>query len=319
MTLNLSDASGEIVKEQLALFEPRTEGPDAFDDPSFGSNKSLPLHRWIPWVAGYSSDFVRSVLKRYQPEPGVVLDPFSGVGTTLVEAALMGHHAIGFEINPYAALASRVKMNALKLNPEELDRLRVALRAFYSARVSNGYVPASAPPPGFRTRVGFYSPAVLRKVLVIQDFIASVQDERLREAIQLAFAATMVKYSNYSYEPSLGSRQGAGKSDIEDADVIAAVDEKIGQMVADVRWVRQRPEAPGAGEVIVGSFFDSQSVLDEGVADVLITSPPYVNNYHYIRNTRPHLYWLGFVERPKDTKETGAPELREVLADRPRW
>ncbi len=34
--------------------------------------------------------------------------------------------------------------------------------------------------------------------------------------------------------------------------------------------------------------------------DLIITSPPYLNNYHYNRNTRPHLYWLGYVSTPKD-------------------
>ena len=36
--------------------------------------------------------------------------------------------------------------------------------------------------------------------------------------------------------------------------------------------------------------------------DLLVTSPPYLNNYHYNRNTRPHLYWLGFCSSPKDLK-----------------
>ena len=36
--------------------------------------------------------------------------------------------------------------------------------------------------------------------------------------------------------------------------------------------------------------------------ELLITSPPYLNNYHYNRNTRPHLYWLGFCGSPSDMK-----------------
>jgi DNA modification methylase len=34
--------------------------------------------------------------------------------------------------------------------------------------------------------------------------------------------------------------------------------------------------------------------------DLIVTSPPYLNNYHYNRNTRPHLYWLGYAAKPKD-------------------
>jgi hypothetical protein len=33
-----------------------------------------------------------------------------------------------------------------------------------------------------------------------------------------------------------------------------------------------------------------------------VTSPPYLNNYHYNRNTRPQLYWLGYVHRPQDLR-----------------
>ena len=296
----------EPASDQLSLFKPSASGSarekDSFSDPAFGSNKALPVHRWVPWVAGYSSDFVRSVLDRYLPHPGVVLDPFAGVGTTLVEAELMGHEAVGFEINPYAALASRVKVGAVRLDADALDRTVRALRAFYEGKTTNGYVPQSEPPPGFRTRVGFYSPAVLRKVLVVQDFIAGLAEGLVRDAVRLAFAATMVRYSNYSYEPSLGTRQGAGKADIEDADVLTPIVEKLEQMAADVRWLREQDVTPGGGRVVSESFFECRDHLDEGSADVLITSPPYVNNYHYIRNTRPHLYWLGFVEKPKDTK-----------------
>jgi len=50
------------------------------------------------------------------------------------------------------------------------------------------------------------------------------------------------------------------------------------------------------------SFFNSKEHVRPASVDLLITSPPYLNNYHYIRNTRPHLYWLGFVGKPQDTK-----------------
>jgi DNA modification methylase len=36
--------------------------------------------------------------------------------------------------------------------------------------------------------------------------------------------------------------------------------------------------------------------------DVLITSPPYLNNYHYVRNTRPQMFWLDLVTRPSDLR-----------------
>jgi len=32
--------------------------------------------------------------------------------------------------------------------------------------------------------------------------------------------------------------------------------------------------------------------------DLVVTSPPYLNNYHYPRNTRPQLHWLGMAGGP---------------------
>ena len=288
------------VAEQLALFKSEKS---SFSDPSFARNKTLPIHRWVPWVAGYSSDFVRDVVSARLTRPGTVIDPFAGVGTTLVEAALLGHEVVGFEINPYAALASRVKLEAAAIDARALEEAIKQLAAFYEARVHSEYEPVSTAPEGFRTRRGFYSPIILRKVLIVQDYIAEVESSALARIFRLAFAATMVKYSNYSYEPSLGTRKGAGKEDIADFPVIASILEKLREMAADVVWIQQQTHQGGLrGRIVSASFFDCQEHVEPESADLLVTSPPYLNNYHYIRNTRPHLYWLGFVEKPKDTK-----------------
>lgn len=104
-----------IQPRQLPLFPDIPSEADKgsfFSDPSFATNKVLPIHRWVPWIAGFSSSFVSDILRSFLQDTGVVLDPFCGVGTTLVEAMLLGHQAVGFEINPYAALACRVKAGA---------------------------------------------------------------------------------------------------------------------------------------------------------------------------------------------------------------
>src|SRR6266849_6233075 len=98
---------------------------NGFRDSSFSKNKSLPLHRWVPWVAGFSADFVEDALRTYLPKgdsEAWVLDPFAGVGTTLVESYLSGLNVVGFEINPYAALATRIKLKATKISVHDLTR-----------------------------------------------------------------------------------------------------------------------------------------------------------------------------------------------------
>ena len=137
--------------EQLKLFEIDAETPPAadngssyFSDPSFAVNKTLPIHRWVPWIAGFSSSFVREVLDAFLKDKGTVLDPFSGVGTTLVEAVLCGHSVIGFEINPYAALACRAKVNAWAQGPNGSGPLR--LRGRCGTRASTTERLLTSPP-----------------------------------------------------------------------------------------------------------------------------------------------------------------------------
>ena len=279
-------------------------GRSTFADPVFSGNKSLPIHRWVPWIAGFSSDFVASALTRYLTGPGTVLDPFAGVGTTLVEAVLHGHSAVGFEINPYAALASELKANAHQVDADALREEIARLREFYQDALSTDYVPHSSYPEGFRTRSVFYSPRVLHKVLIVWDFIETVQDV-CQDLFRLAFGSTMIRYSNYSYEPSLGRRASAGKGEVEDFPVGEAILARLEEMAEDVAWFKGALAAntnPNV-QVIRDSFFQYEDHLAPASVDLIITSPPYLNNYHYIRNTRPQLYWLGYARRPKDLKE----------------
>ena len=84
--------------------------PPGFRDTAFTENHEVALHRWVPWIAGFSGSFVAGVLDTVRQRGKMrVLDPFAGVGTTLIEALKKGDDAIGFEINPYAALACKVK------------------------------------------------------------------------------------------------------------------------------------------------------------------------------------------------------------------
>src|SRR5271165_2064532 len=106
---------------------------NGFRDSSFTKNKNLPLHRWVPWIAGFSADFVEDAINTYLPTKGKhswVLDPFAGVGTTLAESYLTGLNVVGFEINPYAALATKIKLNAIKVSVHDLTRRIAAFERF---------------------------------------------------------------------------------------------------------------------------------------------------------------------------------------------
>src|SRR5271157_337750 len=118
---------------QAVLFGP-PKVTVGFRDPAFSKNRDLPVHRWVPWVAGFSAHFVEDCLDHYLPRAGRgqrwVLDPFAGVGTTLVQAYLRGLNVIGFEINPYAALAARLKLETHSVSTIAFARAISAFERF---------------------------------------------------------------------------------------------------------------------------------------------------------------------------------------------
>src|SRR5947208_924846 len=92
-------AGATKTKEQLRLeleLEQAAASP-VFRDPAFMENRQVPIHRWVPWIAGFSSSFVEDCFSAYLA-PGKkryrVLDPFAGVGTTIVSALKAGHDAV---------------------------------------------------------------------------------------------------------------------------------------------------------------------------------------------------------------------------------
>ena len=84
----------------------------------------------LPWSGQFSPQLVEELLNAYAPPGGVLLDPFAGSGTSLVEAARQGLAADGIDINPAAVILARVyEMTNLGFNSrgEVLDELRQRL------------------------------------------------------------------------------------------------------------------------------------------------------------------------------------------------
>ncbi len=297
-------------------------GKPRLADAAASENKGLPVHRWVPWIAGFSAPFVQDVISAYLPKGlrknALVLDPFAGVGTTLVESLKLGLDCTGYEINAYAALSARAKIECITVEPhdfqERIEAFRLALAVSEEAidalwteenTVDLGKLVNQLQcyaPSQFKSRIPFFSQAVEAKCLSALKLIANVPEPH-QTLFRVAFGATMVSVSNYTYEPSLGSRPGAGKPLIDNVPVGPVFTAKLLQMLEDIRWARERfsPWLHTERAVHHGSYFDSE--LAPNSVSLVITSPPYLNNYHYVRNTRPQLYWLGLIANSRQLKE----------------
>ncbi|HET7366756.1 MAG TPA: DNA methyltransferase [Gaiella sp.] len=77
------------------------------------------VHRLHPYLGKFVPQLVETLLERYVPAGGRVLDPFAGSGTTLVQCLESGYDASGIDVAPFNCLLMEVKTEA-----HDLARLR---------------------------------------------------------------------------------------------------------------------------------------------------------------------------------------------------
>lgn len=70
-------------------------------------------HNFYRYPARFSPKFVREVIELFSRPGDVILDPFVGGGTTLVEALAANRHSIGFDVSPIASFVTEAKTTLL--------------------------------------------------------------------------------------------------------------------------------------------------------------------------------------------------------------
>ena len=104
-------------------------GVEILDRPQsiqFLANTNERVHRWSPYVQGFSAHFVQSVLDAHKHDYGnqpVVLDPFAGSGTVVVQAKLNHLESYGVELNPLLHFVATTKIGTWDVSPDRLTRI----------------------------------------------------------------------------------------------------------------------------------------------------------------------------------------------------
>lgn len=112
---------------QPSLFDVAGSGVAPHKLPTNLTTRNHAVHRWMNFTAGYSPEFVHQCLARDGVSGGSVLDPFSGMGTTLVAANSAGLNAVGYDPHPHAAMMCRAKTQSRSLRA--VDRIEEVLRS----------------------------------------------------------------------------------------------------------------------------------------------------------------------------------------------
>ena len=89
-------------------------------------------HYLFRYPAKFHPPVARKLIEEFSREGELILDPFCGSGTLLVEAQRAGRRSIGIDIDPVAAFVSRVKTLSIPIKPlrRSSDKLLDTLGAF---------------------------------------------------------------------------------------------------------------------------------------------------------------------------------------------
>lgn len=259
--------------------------------PNFGEH----VHRWAPYIQGFSASFVQSVLDQYKEDyqSPVVLDPFAGCGTVLVQSKLNGHKSVGTELNPLLQFIADAKVNSWDVNPELLLKL-------YSSIPRNVRTPA----PDFLKSENQFNKEVLRNLEFLKGGIASIpaktkEQKKARDLILLAFSAILIDCSNLKRTPCLGYWKN---KTVPDDAPWTLMERKIKEVYNDLMILQKNYKKNIKTESKV-HLANAMEHMHEDHFDLIITSPPYMNGLDYVMNYKIEMAWLGFTKESKDAKK----------------
>ena len=80
-------------------------------------------HRFYTYPAGFSPVFVEATIKSLSKKNDLVLDPFMGGGTTIIEALRANRKVVGIDLNPISTFVTKVKTTKIsRKNIDEIEK-----------------------------------------------------------------------------------------------------------------------------------------------------------------------------------------------------
>jgi hypothetical protein len=255
----------------------------------------------------YSGKFIPQIAAQaiaLLTDPGeIILDPYCGSGTALLEAALSGRRAIGNDLNPLALLIARVKTTPVARS--ELDHLLHSMADTVAALEGGDlFRQTSDKIEDWRLQdewyVKWFSEPVLSDLVGIHQAIEALQSEALRDVAKVAFSDILRRssnahqgYPNVMFDRRGGARPRPGKQFLKGLRSVCAAVGSLEPFAAELAGV----------SVMAGDAGDLQ--IDDESIDAVISHPPYVGSIPYAEYGALSLKWLGYEPKQLDKILTG--------------
>lgn len=306
-------SENKLIKNQLRYGKLRPQYLNVIDDLSrkypvvedkmfsdlvnFKTNKEVPRHSWFTYKQGYSEKLVRELLLEEKPsKKDFVLDPFAGVGTTNVVAQNSGYKSIGFDINPVATFAAKVKTTIF--TKREIDAMKENILSF-SHRKRSQFIPDS---PLLETS---FNKEAFDKLMRIKGFFESLKNKRVQSFFKLAYLSIVEDVSNRLKDGN-GIKIARNKRVVED--IYGYYVDRCKAMLGDV-YKFNSGEKPIMinGSLILEKDFNKIKGKKVGI---VIFSPPYANCFDYCEVYKLELWMGDFVKKYEDFKKFRDMALR---------
>jgi DNA modification methylase len=263
------------------------------------TNYNYPIQRWYHLKEAYSIDLLENLLIDWKIDAlsvRKVLDPFCGIGTTLLSvekiAHKFGHNKIafvGFECNPFLKFVANTKLN---WHFYDINRIK-AITEYLLDGTCLTY-PNQVPILSTLHRSDVYKPETLNQILGYKNAIISLGGEE-RDPLLLGFANTLEELSGIRKD-GRALRIVPNKKRPQVSDALKLAWSKIVEdiNIAPNFFIPVKANIfLGDGRTLRADIPASQEYLSD--FDLAVYSPPYLNNIDYTEVYKIELWLCGFI------------------------
>jgi hypothetical protein len=256
---------------------------------TFKANRGIGRHGWLRLTPAYGVRLVEQIAESLDHND-VVLDPFCGTGTTALVCAERGMTADTVDINPFLTWLTQVKCDFYAAADCEAASL---------VRI-NPHGGTHWTPPIHDIKKWWEAPILAKLANICHQIQTAKVGEKPRNLLKAAFCRLVVRTANVTFgHQSMSFKKNLAAANGELNELLHWEFETI--LRETVAGAMANPKT--TPRVLLGDSRALETLLPKNRYSAVITSPPYPNRMSYVRELRPYMYWLGFLENARQASE----------------
>lgn len=271
-----------------------------FNENSFHKCK---LHEICSYIAMYPAKLVNKLIQAYTKEGDLIYDPFSGRGTTLLEARLLNRKAYASDLNPLSYVITKSKTHSLDIN-NIFSKIEQLEKEYSASKISIDW-------KDYDYMKTYFSDSVYKQLCFLKEnlgkkwetldykdtfilacLLGILHGPSRKDGTSLFLSISMSNTNSMSknYVDSYVKRHSLNFPKNEN--IFEKLREKVKKTFSDFK-LYSRKKYP-VGKMKICNALDCHKNFGDTEFDCIITSPPYLNIFNYTRENWIRLWLLGF-------------------------